>query len=143
MITVELAERLRTAGVPWTPSPGDRFVVRERDMDDEVFVIADMVVESTAQPSGHVLRFNGTTEWALDSLDQDAVLWLPHEGQLRDLLGDAFVALNHADGRYFVLVRVRGGHCGSTTPTSSAPTPGPWSPRGNKDVTAVVVPCDS
>lgn len=99
VITIELAERLRSVGVPWTPSPGDRFVVRDRGMDDEVFVIADMVVEAAAQPSGHVLRFNGTTEWALDSLDQEAVMWLPREGQLRELLGAAFVRLERgADG---------------------------------------------
>ncbi|MGN6299949.1 MAG: pilus assembly protein CpaE [Angustibacter sp.] len=104
MISVELAERLRQAGVPWTPSPGDRFVVRDRGMDDEVFVIADMVVEAAAQASGHVLRFNGTTEWALDSLDQDAVLWLPREGQLRELLGDTFVRLERRDGTVEVVL---------------------------------------
>ena len=108
MISVELAERLRSAGVPWTPSPGDRFVVRGRDMDDEVFVIADMVVEAAAQPSGHVLRFNGTTEWALDSVDQDAVLWLPREGQLRELLGAAFVGLRARPGEPSVVVRSDG-----------------------------------
>ncbi|MGN6611323.1 MAG: pilus assembly protein CpaE [Angustibacter sp.] len=105
MISVELAERLRSLGVPWTPSPGDRFVVRDRGMDDEVFVIAEMVVEAAAQPSGHVLRFNGTTEWALDSLDQDAVLWLPRETQLRELLADAFVGLSRRDDRYVVAWR--------------------------------------
>ena len=105
MISVELAERLRAAGMPWTPAAGDRFVVRGRDMDDEVFVIADMVVEAAAQPSGHVLRFNGTTEWALDSVDQDGVLWLPRETQLRELLGPAFVGLAARDDAAEVVVR--------------------------------------
>ncbi|KQX66506.1 hypothetical protein [Angustibacter sp. Root456] len=108
MISVELAERLRSTGVRWEPSPGDRFVVRDRGMDDEVFVIADMVVEAVAQPTGHVLRFNGTTEWALDSVDQGAVLWLPREDQLRELLGDAFVALSRRDGRFVVTWRGAG-----------------------------------
>jgi hypothetical protein len=104
VITLELAQRLRAEGVPWTPAPGDRFVLPGRGMDQEVFVIADMVVEAVSLPSGHVLRFNGTTEWALDSLQQDDVLWLPREDQLRDLLGDAFVALRRGvDGHEVVL----------------------------------------
>ena len=40
-----------------------------------------------------MLAFNGTTEWALDSIEVDEAVWLPLEHQLRDLLGDAFVSL--------------------------------------------------
>ena len=35
-----------------------------------------------------MLGFNGTTEWALDSVALDQTLWLPREDQLRALLGD-------------------------------------------------------
>jgi hypothetical protein len=40
-----------------------------------------------------VLGFNGTTEWALDSVAADDALWLPREDQLRELLGGTFVSL--------------------------------------------------
>jgi hypothetical protein len=35
-------------------------------------------------------------EWALDSILQDEVIWLPSEEQLRGLLGDRFIALERA-----------------------------------------------
>ena len=37
--------------------------------------------------TGDVIGFNGTTEWALDSIELDHVLWLPREDQLRELMG--------------------------------------------------------
>jgi hypothetical protein len=56
-------------------------------------------------PSGLVLGFNGTTEWALDSLKTEQVLWLPREDQLRDALGDRLSRLERtADGWSVVLV---------------------------------------
>jgi hypothetical protein len=45
-----------------------------------------------------VLGFNGTTEWALDSVALEAALWLPREDQLREFLGSTFVALTHSTG---------------------------------------------
>lgn len=89
MITVDLALRLREAGLPWTPAPGDRFVVAHRDMDADVFVVSELAIEVR----GSSFHFNGTTEWALDSLEQDDVVWLPHEGQLRKALGTSFRTL--------------------------------------------------
>jgi hypothetical protein len=90
VISVELAERLRAAGLPWEPASGDRFVVAGRGMDTEVFVVSELTIDVHDGPGGRVLRFNGTTEWALDSVQADAVVWLPHEGQLRTALGSAF-----------------------------------------------------
>ena len=104
MITTELASRLRAAGVGWTPAPGDRFVIPDRDLDDQVFVISEMVIESHDVPGGRIIRFNGTTEWALDSMPADLALWLPREDQLRGLLGDRFVRLEVVgDGMVVVL----------------------------------------
>lgn len=103
MITPELARRLRDSGVAWTPANGDRFIVPDRDLDDAVFVVSDMVVEAHDLPSGPLLRFNGTTEWALDSVPQGETLWLPREDQLRALLGEAFVALQRVDGAFVVV----------------------------------------
>ena len=68
-------------------------MVPDRDMDDAVFVISDMVVEVHDLPAGPILGFNGTTEWALDSIRQGEVLWLPREDQLRARLGDRFLRL--------------------------------------------------
>ena len=103
MITFELARRLREAGVVWTPVTGDRFLIPDREMDDAVFVVSDMVVEAHTLPSGPLLRFNGTTEWALDSIPQEETLWLPREEQLRALLGTTFVALEASDEGYVVV----------------------------------------
>ena len=90
MITVEQARRLRKAGALWVPGAGDRFVVPDREMDDDVFVVSDMTVEVHDYPGGKVIGFNGTTEWALDSIEQREVIWLPREEQLRALLGARF-----------------------------------------------------
>ena len=104
MLSVEIARRLRDAGLSWTPARGDRFVVADRDMDDEVFVLSDMTIEVHRYPGGPVIGFNGTTEWALDSVDQQDALWVPAEHQLRELLGAAFVRLEKFDGNHRVVV---------------------------------------
>jgi hypothetical protein len=93
VLSIDLARRLRNAGVSWTPRRGDRFVVPDRDMDDDVFVVSDMVIEVHHAPGGAFMGFNGTTEWALDSIEQHKVVWLPREDQLRELIGDRLVRL--------------------------------------------------
>lgn len=103
MLSVALALRLRSAGLRWDPTPGDRFVLPNRGMDDEVFLISDMTVDVYDRPSGRVIRFNGTVEWALDSVVQDDALWLPSEQQLRERLGGSFAAL-HRDGEAYRVV---------------------------------------
>ena len=108
MITVDLARRLRDAGLPWKPASGDRFVVADRDMDAEVFVVSQLTIELRDTPSGPLFQFNGTTEWALDSVEPEAVIWLPHEGQLRTALGSAFRRLEPIGDGWVVTVE-RGG----------------------------------
>ena len=99
MLSLELALAIREAGVAWSPAPGDAFVVPDRDLDDQVFVLSDMVVQTVTPPDGPpVLAFNGTTEWALDSLEAHEAVWLPREDQLRALLGPAFVSLERVPG---------------------------------------------
>lgn len=102
MITIEQAAQLKAAGVPWTPASGDRFAIPGRDLDDQVFVISDMVIESHDVPGGRLIRFNGTTEWALDSIPADLVVWLPREDQLRELLAGRFVRLEVVGDRLVV-----------------------------------------
>jgi hypothetical protein len=99
VISVELAQALRAAGLAWQPQRGDLFVVPDRDLDDQVFVLSDMVIEQQDVPGGPpILAFNGTTEWALDSLEAHDAVWLPREDQLRDLLGDVFASLEQPGG---------------------------------------------
>jgi hypothetical protein len=52
-----------------------------------VFTVSDMVVEVRDLPTGRVLAFNGTTEWALDSIETGAAVWLPGLEHLLDRLG--------------------------------------------------------
>ena len=109
MISVELARKLRESGLRWEPRPGDRFVIADRGMDDEVFVVSQMVVDVHEFPAGgKVLGFNGTVEWALDSVEQDAALWLPGESRLRELLGGAFVRLDRSGDGFRVTLEVAG-----------------------------------
>jgi hypothetical protein len=107
MITVERARQLHEAGLRWHPEPGDRFSVRV--LEDQVFTISDMVVEPHDYPTGTVLGFNGTTEWALDSVAQEDALWLPREDQMRELLGRTFRSLARStDGQFQVLSELPG-----------------------------------
>lgn len=108
MISVELARKLREAGVRWEPAPGDRFVIPDRDMDDQVFVLSDMTVDVHEFPTGRVIGFNGTVEWALDSIEQELALWIPSEAQLRERLGGAFVGMSRRDGGYEVVLDIAG-----------------------------------
>ena len=108
-VSVGLARALREAGLSWSPAPGDCFVMPDRGMDDEVFVLSDMTIEVQHFPSGPVIGFNGTTEWALDSVEQSEALWLPAEHQLRERLGAAFVGLAREVDGYRVSLVVAAG----------------------------------
>jgi hypothetical protein len=109
MISHALAERLRGA-IEWRPSPGDRFVIPNKEMDDEVFHIAEMTIEVHTHHGAETVKFNGTTEWALDSLPKELVLWLPREDQLREQLGERFVALERQADAWVVTYRADDGN---------------------------------
>jgi hypothetical protein len=98
VIGLEQGLALRDAGIRWHPRDGDHFAIPDRDLDDRVFVLSHMVVEVIESPVGPLLAFNGTTEWALDSIEIDEAVWLPLEHQLRELLGPAFVGLEALPG---------------------------------------------
>jgi hypothetical protein len=93
VISTELALALREAGLVWRPGSGDRFQLDEPEFDADVFTVSEMTIEPREYPTGRILSFNGTTEWALDSVALEDALWLPHEHQLRELLRGAFRAL--------------------------------------------------
>ena len=109
VIALDLASRLHDAGVTWAPRNGDRFWVPDRDLDETVFTVSDMVVEVRDQPGGRVLAFNGTTEWALDDVEEKEAVWLPRLDQLIELLGRSFVSLTARSGGHVVRVVVGDG----------------------------------
>ena len=108
MISTGLARRLRDAGLRWKPASGDRFQIDRSEFDAEVFTVSELTVEAHEYSTGTVLGFNGTTEWALDSVDVNDALWLPREDQLRDLLRVAFRALTRTDDGYVVTLDLDG-----------------------------------
>lgn len=108
MISRELAGRLRDAGLRWKPTAGDRFVIPQPELAGELFTLSEMTIEAREYPTGTILGFNGTTEWALDSVAQEDALWMPREDQLRGLLGGTFRALVRDGVGYQVLVEMPG-----------------------------------
>ncbi|GAA4250206.1 hypothetical protein GCM10022255_037740 [Dactylosporangium darangshiense] len=103
-MSIELAIELRDAGLDWRPRPGDRFVIPDRGLDDQTFVLSDMIAQVHELPRGTVIGFNGTTEWALDDVERDEAIWLPREDQLRNLLGEGFRRLERAGDGWRVTV---------------------------------------
>lgn len=108
MIPVDLAHALQTAGVRWTPRSGDQFCIPKPALEHEVFTISELTIEPREYPTGTILAFNGTTEWALDSVAQDEALWLPREDQLRELLGATFRSLVRSAEAFVVTVDIPG-----------------------------------
>ncbi len=109
MISRELALALHASGLPWSPTAGDRFTMVDPAFVEDVFTLADMTVETQGGPGSQVLGFNGTTEWALDSVDIGDALWLPREDQLREHLGEFFRRLERRPaGDYAVVLALPG-----------------------------------
>lgn len=86
MIRLETAQKLKAAGLSWTPAMFDFFAIPDRQLDDKAFVISDMLVTVDILQGLQVVSFQGASEWALDSLVTTDAVWLPHEGQLRQAL---------------------------------------------------------
>lgn len=86
MISLTLAKKLKEAGLPWTPKENDFFAVPDRNMDETVFVISDMIVLLEVLHGQQAVTFHGVVEWALDHMMIAEIVWLPTEGQLRALL---------------------------------------------------------
>jgi hypothetical protein len=103
VISRDLAERLAPY-VTWTPANGDMFFIPRPEIADSVFIVSDMVVELVTSGGESRFHFNGTVEWALDSVESEGVVWLPREDQLREMLGDYFLSLDTAPGGFVVTV---------------------------------------
>ncbi len=107
VISTDGARALRDAGLVWRPRSGDRFQLDEPEFEVDVFTVSEMTIEAREYPTGMLLAFNGTTEWALDSIALADALWLPHEEQLRERLGGAFRALRRLSDTYEVEIALR------------------------------------
>ena len=107
MISTELALALKEAGLIWHPLSGDRFQLDEPEFEADVFTVSEMTIEPREYPTGRILAFNGTTEWALDSVALEDALWLPHEHQLRELLRGAFRTLRRLEDTHVVEIALR------------------------------------
>jgi hypothetical protein len=68
-----------------------------------------------------LIAFNGTTEWALDAIEQTEAVWLPREEQLREAIGDALLALTRLDDGWRVTLHLRGelSEAGGATPSEA------------------------
>ncbi|WP_246956669.1 hypothetical protein [Brachybacterium sp. Marseille-Q7125] len=110
MIDIDVARRLQVAGLRWDPADGDLFAIDAEELRDEVWMLSSMVIEQDLGRHGRrVFRFNGTTEWALDSVEEDEAIWLPREDQLRKALGVRFRTLRQeADGGFVVELETDG-----------------------------------
>lgn len=108
MISTELARALRDSGLVWHPAIGDAFRIDRIEVESDLFFLSDMTVEAYEFPSGTVIGFNGTTEWALDSVALDDALWIPREDQLRELLRAGFTSLVREHGEYIVSAVIEG-----------------------------------
>ncbi len=118
VISRDLAARLSPA-LHWEPATGDQFYVPKPEISDSVFTISDMVVELVTMNGESRFHFNGTVEWALDSVESDDVIWLPREDQLRALLGEHFLSLDCSGGLFVVTVSGPG-HAFHTEPAAEA-----------------------
>jgi hypothetical protein len=108
VISTPLARALRDSGLVWHPNVGDAFCIDRIEADADVFYLSDLTVEAHEFSTGTVLGFNGTTEWALDSVAIEDALWLPSEAQLRILLGASFRGLQVDASGYRVIAEVDG-----------------------------------
>lgn len=85
-------------------------MIPDRDLEDHVFSISEMTIDVRRMAEGRRIMFNGTVEWALDSIMQQEVIWLPSESQLRDRLGRAFESLQRIGAGYRCEVVVNSTH---------------------------------
>jgi hypothetical protein len=114
-----LARALHTAGLRWKPASGDRFSIDGPEVSGDIFTVSEMTVEAHSYPTGTILGFNGTTEWALDSVAIEDALWLPREDQLRELLGNTFLSLVRVGEEFEVRILFRGEETGYRAVTAA------------------------
>jgi hypothetical protein len=117
MISLALAIQLKEAGLIWHTTVHDFFAIPDREMDNQVFVLSDMMATMELLRGWPAVVFHGTSEWALDYLLTHEAVWLPTEEQLREQL-EAEVKVRN--GRFYQLMRVAEGYtCKLSLPNGS------------------------
>ena len=93
MIAIDLARRLKRAGLEWWPVERDFFAIPDHQLEGQVFVVGQLpalVQMFSGQPT---ITFHGSIEWAMDYILLTEAVWLPTETQLREqlarVIGDA------------------------------------------------------
>lgn len=99
MVSLLLAKQLKAAGLLWQPVPHDFFMIPDRDLDDQIFVISDMTIYVELLRGWPIATFHGTSEWALDYIYLQELVWLPTEAQVREALQEQLAAGLHAGVR--------------------------------------------
>ena len=92
MISLSLARRLKKAGLEWKPAMLDFFAIPDRDLDNKVYVISDVMSNLEFRFGRQVVAFQGASEWALDYLVTTEAIWIPTEEQLRQALNERLTA---------------------------------------------------
>ena len=105
MIGLDLAVRLRKAGLSWRPAERDIFALPGHGMDDQVFVVSPVPALIQLYNGHPVVAFQASAEWALDYVMLAETVWMPSEGQLRETL-----ATTLPPGAELRLTRVDGGY---------------------------------
>jgi hypothetical protein len=105
VISSEIAQQLKQAGLEWRPVERDFFMMPEHNLEGHVFVVS--ALPALVQPYGGemTITFHGSIEWALDYVVLSEAVWLPTETQLRSLLaqaigGDAPLRLDRGQSGY-------------------------------------------
>lgn len=86
MIPLILALQLKETGLKWIPAINDFFAIPDSDLDDRIFVLSDMMTAPTTLKGWPAITFHGTSEWAMDYIFMEEVVWMPTEEQLRQEL---------------------------------------------------------
>ena len=120
MISIQLAQQLKEAGLIWITSQYDFFAIPYNGLDDRVFVLSDLQAQMDVYRGWPVVTFHGSSEWALDYILTKEVLWMPTETQLREELekfvkDEDTVQLVGSNGRYTCHIH----HQTFTAPTAS------------------------
>ena len=88
MLSLTLAEQLKKAGLEWQPQLHDTFAIPERGMNEQRFVITEVLAYIELFRGSPVVTFHGTAEWALDFILQTEAVWIPSETQLREMIAE-------------------------------------------------------
>jgi len=108
MIRLATAQKLKLAGLHWSPMKDDCFIIPDRGLDEEIFVLNNMTIQYEILKGHPAITFNGATEWSLDYIFQIEAVWLPRESQLRQLLMQALQ--QRSDSPQFSLSNKPGGY---------------------------------